>query len=317
MADEVRIVDIDEFDVEQHAAMQQRVFGHVLEENGIPLERMSADVFAWKLSPPQGPGRAAIVERGGRMVASCSAYPLRLAAGETRPLGWHLTDAATFKEARGGGLFGRIMIALRESMPNDAWTFAFPNDKSLGAFTRTDYHPAVEIPLWFRPTIGKGRLAEGLHSLSAFGPEHDEFADRWAALHQLGPLRHAAYLNWRYLKHPYFDYQCFELRRDGNVLGILVLNRMKARDRVSLWVMELLALDTKTERELALSARYLAKEQECDVVLSMASRKLPGSFRLPACFIPKKHVLMVRSGGTSEPAPAAQWTVQTGDWDTF
>lgn len=316
MNDAIRIVDIGDFDVEAHAAMQQHVFGHVLEENGIPLTRMGPDVFAWKLSPPEGPGRAAIVQREGRLVASCSAYPLRLASGDERPLGWHLTDAATLEEARGTGLFGRIMIALRESMPNDAWTFAFPNDKSLGAFTRTDYHPAVEIPLWFRPVIGKGRRAEGIVEIDAFGPEHDAFAERIAAQTGLGPLRHARYLTWRYLQHPWFDYRCFELRRD-ELVGLLVVNRMEARGRVSLWVMELLAVDRDAERDLARTARWLGKETQCDIVLSAASRKLPGAFRVPGCFTPKKHVLMVRSGGTSEPAPPAEWTVQTGDWDTF
>ena len=316
MSDEIRIVSIDELDVEQHAAMQQQVFGDVLKENDIPLERLGADVFAWKLRPPEGPGRAAIVEREGRLVASCSAYPLRLAAGDERPLGWHLCDAATLAEARGAGLFGRIMIALRESMPNDAWTFAFPNDKSLGAFVRADYHAAVEIPLWFRPVIGKGRRAEGITEIDAFGPEHDAFAERIAAQSGLGPLRTAEYLTWRYRNHPWFDYQCFELRRD-ELEGVLVLNRMDARGRTSLWVMELLASDPRVEKQLAQMARWVAKQQDCDVVLSAASRKLPGAFRVPGCFTPKKHVLMVRSGGTSEPAPPAEWTVQTGDWDTF
>lgn len=317
MTDEVRIVDIDEFDVEEHAAMQQHVFGHLLEENGIPLQRMSAEVFAWKLSPPQGPGRAAIVQRDGRLVASCSAYPVRLAHGDTRPLGWHLCDAATLEEARGAGLFGRIMIALRESMPDDAWTFAFPNDQSLGAFNRTDYHRAVEIPLWFRPVIGKGRRADGIREIHAFGPEHDAFADAVANVHAMGPWRSADYLSWRYLRNPWFEYRCFELCRDGEIVGLLIVNRMEARGRTSLWVMELLGLDSIAERQLARTARWLGKEEGCDVVLSAASRKLPGAFRLPGCFLPKKHVLMVRSGGTSEPAPPVEWSVQTGDWDTF
>ena len=116
--------------------------------------------------------------------------------------------------------------------------------------------------------------------------------------------------------HPYFDYQCLELRRDDRVEGLLVLNRMEARGRVSLWVMELLAVDAEARRELALTARALAKEQGCDVMLAASSAKVPGAFRVPPCFLPKQHVLMVRGAGDADRNPGP-WHVETGDWDTF
>ena len=313
----VRVVSARELDLAAHAALQQRVFGSILEENGIPLERLGSDVFAWKHRPPRGEAQVAIIEQDGALLASCTALPIVLATEDRRVGGWHLCDAATAPESRGRGFFGRVLSTLREALPADEWVFAFPNGQSRGAFERQGFTASVRVPLWFRPVIGGGRLEPGVEPVERFGVDHDELAERLAEIRPLSPLRTAEYLSWRYPRHPYFRYQSFELRREGRVEGLLVLNRMEARGRTSLWVMELLAIDREGERTLARHARALAKAQDCDVVLSMAKTKLPGAFRLPACFLPKEHVLMVRRGGPSEPADPGAWDVQTGDWDTF
>ena len=313
-AAEVRVAPVSAFDVPAHAALQQRVFGEVLEENGIPLERLGPEVFAWKLRPPAGEGRVAVIEEGGVVVSSCSAFPVALDDGRR---GWHLCDAVTAPEVRGRGYFGQVLTTLRESLPADEWAFAFPNGLSRGAFERQGFTAAVKVPLWFRPVIGAVRGSDAVAEVEAFGAEHDELARRVAVDGKLTGLRSAAYLRWRYREHPYFGYTCLELRRDGQLDGLLVLNRMEARGRTSLWVMELLAVDPAARRELARTARAFAKQSGCDVVLSMAKGKLPGALRLPPCFLPKEHLLMVRSGGTTAPREVGEWDVQTGDWDTF
>lgn len=315
----VRIIEPNALDVERHAALQQRVFGPILEENGIPLSRLGAEVFAWKLAPPCGSARIALVERDGELLSCCSAHPVELGAGDDRVRGWQLCDAATAPEARGRGLFGRVLRALRETTPPEDWLFAFPNGQSRGTFVRDAFHLAARVPLWVRPVTSRASAAEveGVAPIDRFGPEHDELAQRLAARGGLTAVRSAAYLTWRYLRHPFFRYQCFELRREGRVDGLLVLNRMEARGRVSMWVMELLAVDRPGLAQLARAARSLAGAQRCDVVLSMSSTRLPGAVRLPACFLPKKHVLMVRSGGPGEPRPPGRWDVATGDWDAF
>ena len=141
-------------------------------------------------------------------------------------------------------------------------------------------------------------------------------ADQVADASGMMALRSAGYLGWRYGAHPYFDYQRLELRRDGRLAGLMVLNRMVARGRTSLWVMELLGADPEARRELALTARALGQEQGCDALLAASSAKLPGALRIPPCFLPKQHVLMVRAAAGPGPDPGA-WEVQTGDWDTF
>ena len=299
-APEARVIDATELDVEAHAALQQRVFGGILEENGIPLERLGPAVFAWKLAPPAGPARLAIVERGGELLSSCTAFPVELGRGEERVRGWHLCDAVTAPEARGQGLFGAVLDALGDGLPAEDWLFAFPNGQSRRAFEKRAYRTLQKVPLWFRPVGGRPRASERVRPIAELGAEHDAFAERLAAERGLAAVRSAAYLRWRYLAHPYFDYQLLELRRDEGLAGLLVLNRMEARGRVSLWVMELLALDGAARKELALTARALGKAQGCDVLLAASSGKLPGALRVPPCFLPKQHVLMVRGAGDAE-----------------
>ena len=313
---DVRLVVATELDVEAHAALQQRVFGHVLEENGIPLERLGPAVFRWKLAPPAGPARVAVVMKDGAMLASCSAFPLSFARGDERVRAWHLCDAATAPEARGQGHFGRVMDAFIAELPAEDWLFACPNGQSRPAFERREYEMLQKVPLWFRPARGRARPSERVQAIEAFGAEHDALAERLAATQGLTALRSAAYLGWRYGAHPYFDYQCLELRRDDRLDGLLVLNRMEARGRTTLWVMELLGVDADARKELAITARALGKEQGCDALIAASNVKLPGGVRVPPCFLPKQHVLMVRGAGDPTRL-AGDWEVQTGDWDTF
>ncbi len=316
VSDDARIVLATELDLVAHAALQQRVFGHVLEENDIPLERLGPAVFGWKLAPPAGPARVAVVAKDQSILSSCTAFPVALGRGDERVRGWHLCDAVTAPEARGQGLFGRVMDALVTGLPAEDWLFAFPNGQSRRAFERREFQTIQKVPLWFRPARGRVRPSERVRPVETFGEEHDRFAERLAAEQGLTAMRSAAYLGWRYGAHPYFDYQCLELRRDGQLDGLLVLNRMEARGRTTLWVMELLAVDADARRELAITARALGKEQGCDACIAASNVKLPGALRVPPCFLPKQHVLMVRGAGDPT-RPTGAWAVQTGDWDTF
>lgn len=315
--DAVRIVSSSALDTDAHAALQQRVFGEILEDNDIPLDRLGPEVFRWKLAPPSEEARLAIIERDGVLLSSCTAFPVALGTGAERRRGWHLCDAVTAPEARGRGLFRRVLNTLREALPADDWLFAFPNGQSRPAFEREGFFTVERIPLWFRPVIGRVSDEPTVAPVHRFGLEHDGLAERLTADRGLTAVRSAAYLDWRYNRHPFFEYQCLQLQGAEGPEGLLVVNRMKARGRVSMWVMELMAMNRASERTLAKKARFLAYDQKCDVLLSMSKGRLPGAVRLPACFLPKQHVLMVRSGGPGESKPIGRWDVYTGDWDTF
>ncbi len=316
MTDEVRIVTAGELDVEAHARLQQRVFGSLLEENGIPQGRLGPAVFSWKLRPAAGEARVAMVEHAGAILSSCTALPVDLGGSGEVTRGWHLCDAVTAPDARGRGLFGRVLTALCEALPPQDWLFAFPNGQSRPAFARRGFQTQMKVPLRFRPVRGGGDRDPGVTEVTAFGAAHDALATRLSESLGRTALRSSTYLRWRYGAHPFFRYQCFELRRDSRVEGLLVLNRMRARGRVSLWVMELLGVDAPTRRELARVALSVAWEQGCDAVLAARSAKMPGTLRVPPCFLPKQHVLMVRGAGDADRAPG-RWHVETGDWDTF
>ncbi len=315
---DVRVVTPASLDLEAFTALQLEVFGPVLADNGISKERLGRDVFAWKLDGPEEPGRIAVATGAGRLLAACAIVPTTLASGSARARGWQVVDAATTSKARGRGLFRQLLDALiSETAPTD-WLYAFPNGQSRRTFERAGFTSRVRVPLWFRPTVGRVRRPDGLEEVTRFGVDQDRFAERFAERAGLTALRSARYLAWRYLRHPFFTYRCFQLLAGGEVEGVLVVNPMKARGRTSLWVMELVALSPGGRRTLARAARWLAQEERCDVVLSMAEGRLPGAARMPPCFLEKRHALMVRPGrGGGEAVPPFRWTVETGDWDTF
>ena len=88
-------VEAPALDVAAHAALQQRVFGHVLEENAIPLERLGPAVFSWKLAPPLGPARVALLSYStGRSGSGPGVEMVRAAAEATGFLGPVQADAA-------------------------------------------------------------------------------------------------------------------------------------------------------------------------------------------------------------------------------
>ena len=310
------------------ASLQQDTFGEVLRGNDIPLHRLGADVFEWKLRPPAGPARVAFFGDEGAPRAGCVMFPVELATGETRARGWHICDAATDARYRGRGLFGRALRALLVRVPRQDWVFAFPNERSRGAFEREGFRVTSRVPLWVRPLRRGASLpphVAPIASIDAIAPELDDFAIRYAARSGLCALRSASYLRWRYEAHPYFDYDIYGLRPDGSggrLEGVLVLNRMKARGHVSAWVMELLATSDGAHAELAAAARSLGHSGGAEVLLAMSNLRLPGALRIPSWVLPKPHVLLARRGGRESPrAEAASkgipWDVHTGDWDTF
>lgn len=320
----VRVVRGSDVDHVALSSLQRDVFGDVLAKNGIPADRLAPEVFAWKLAPPAGEARVAVVEEDGDLLAACVMFPVQLTRGANRVRGWHVCDAATAPRARGRGYCSEAVRTLVATVAPEEWAFAFPNRRSRGAFVREGFQATSRIPLWVRPVRRAMAAPEGVErvpELSRIAAELDDLAVRCAEASGLTAHRSAAYLLWRYAAHPYFDYEVHALRRDGELRGLLVLNCMRAREHVSAWVMECLAPREADRRELALAARSIAHARGAEVVLSMSNVRLPGAVRFPRWFLPKQHMLMARRGGDAAPASKAdaraEWTVYTGDWDTF
>ena len=319
--DEVRarVLSLAELDWQAYADLQQRVFGEVLDTNGLPRTRLTPDVFRWKYAPPAGEGRVAVVEMAGRLIACNAMFPLDLRSGDELRRGWQSCDTATSPEARGRGCFRECLRALAADLEVGEIFFGYPNNNSSHGFAASGCDVVAEIPLRVRPVVIGAATQESMVSIARFGAEQDAFAERLCKRGQTALERSASYLNWRYVDHPFQAYQGLHFVTQGEVRGLLVLQRSVMRGHALMVVAEFLALDAQTARVMARHARHLARAQGCRALLALTSERIPGLLRMPRLFMSKPHQLMQKViGGTGGGStPMARWMVQTGDWDVF
>ncbi len=140
-----------------------------------------------------------------------------------------------------------------------------------------------------------------------FGHEHDVLWQTMAEEVSCGVVRDAAYLTWKYRQRPTAAFTCLELRRDGEVAGIVVL-MIREPDAVYRYrrglIVDLVVRpsdDSATRRLLVESVRELRRLGAVSVVCFLAQP------RLELCFQQfgfrsrqAQHQFLVATGGLDE-----------------
>ncbi|MBL8859844.1 MAG: GNAT family N-acetyltransferase [Planctomycetes bacterium] len=317
MESHMRVLGFDELDQEAYCRLQQQAFTAIFVKNAIPLERLNRAFFTWKFAPPAGAARVAVVMHGNEMVATNAMFPLQLVHGEGRERGWQSCDTATSPAARGKGYFKQCIAALRETIPAGETFFGYPNQDSKRGLESVGWNLNSEIPFRMRPVWWGAQVGREVEPITEFGAAQDEFARK---LSRNGPLmieRSAAYLNWRYVRNPLYEYGRFYCVIDGAIAGLLVVNRVVVRKRPILVVMEFLTLDERAVKPLLAQAVHTARSSRCSMLAAIGNRKLPTLVRIPATFLPKRQILMGQRVGPPHGPMTEPWLVQAGDWDVF
>lgn len=314
--------DAADIDLEEYAAFQRRAYRDLLARRGASDAHMSPEYYRWKYHPPDGVARIARVVDNGVTRSSSAMLPLRLTVNGRLLTGWHALDVGTVPEARGRGLFLATLRSLVESVPAGDVFFAFPNEGSIPSFRKLGCIENTILTTWVAPLVFlTGASGDGLARIHRFDPEHDTIAGH---LDRVRPCvdRRSDYLNWRYVDHPINDYAAF-VAGDRGSDGLCVVRRAHAMGRDLALVMELTGPTEAAQRALLAHAAFWARSEGLGTMalmsttlsLATALRKLLAP--VPSFLLPKRQVLVVRSGAEDAPSSATRWSLSTGDWDVF
>jgi GNAT superfamily N-acetyltransferase len=236
-----------------------------------------AEVTAWQYwENPFGPTRVRVCEDRGRLVGTYAAFRVPGAVdGRPSPLAIGV-DAAVLPGYRGRGLFARMARALEEDLGRDGvpFTLGYPSDpastRSLEHAGWTQVGRLATFVLGFDPgfVAARFRLPGRLAALAcavAFGRRGagvgagevdavpagvDELWESCASFADFGIVRTAAFLRWRYERHPDRPYRFFEARAGGRLRGTAVTVERSAFGGRFVYLLELLAEDVVVARAL-------------------------------------------------------------------
>jgi hypothetical protein len=326
---EVELVAASALDYEAFADLQRRAFAQLLTRRGVSDAYLRPDYFQWKFNPPAGEAQIAIARDGGEMVAANAMIPLAVRRGAVRARAWQSCDTATSPKARGKGLFQGCLAALHAALSPGDLFFGFPNAQSTRGFERAGWRELALVHTWVAPLPRLlSRTSPRARPISSAGSAHDALSERllgMGARPEVAVEHDAAFLDWRYFRHPVARYEALLAGDAAAPEGSAIVRFTEIGARRVALAMELSATTARGERELLLHLKARAAEAGrpwfvlLDSALPLATGFGAGLVPVWSRLLPKRQVLM-GIATDDDPAPAllaGPWRVQTGDWDVF
>jgi hypothetical protein len=149
----------------------------------------------------------------------------------------------------------------------------------------------VQPPMVAKPTGGLRAVDWSTATAAAW----DRYWNEVLARRVVGACRDAAYLTWRYVSHPRFEYQlrCAQRASDGAVEGIVVWRVERVRDRAT-WVLRIVEFLGSPAAEVVLARSMLEAARDSGAAM--------GDFY---CGSARSAEVLVRAGFQRAPAPPA------------
>jgi hypothetical protein len=340
-ADDIRIRAAGPEDEQSIRSLLDRSFP------GNPKAR--AQIMAWQYwDNPFGPPRSWVADRDGEVVAHYAGICLPGLLGGVPAVLAMGVDAATDTASRGLGLFEQLARAVyqdsgRAGMPV---TYCLPNPNSLRGFHKAGGQDlgrarVLVAPLdagWLadrfrlpRPVAGGVRTAFHLGSgrdAAVVAEPPAGLDDLWgqvAHLHGNGVARTAAWWRWRYLSRPESPYVYVESRRRGRLVGAAVAMARHDLGGPMLCVLELVAEDRASARDVV--GRLATTAAPPLGAVGLAATALPGTALYRSArhaglrVLPRRHephpmhVGVVDNLGARPGLAKERWSLAWGDLD--
>ncbi|KGP74532.1 GNAT family N-acetyltransferase [Pontibacillus yanchengensis] len=235
--------------------------------------------------------------------------------GEKQPIGLRI-DTMVDPDARGKGIYQKLNETLIKEAKKRGivYLYGFPAPKAKDLFLRyTNASHLLDVPRYifvqkpiallssklapmkaFRPLDQvalqfqqkkfrqKNQESFTIKEISTFDQTFDQLAERTKHHATVHLVRDAAYLNWRYIKHPNHNYKMLALYERGELRGYIVFRVEPKEDRVfrNGYIVDWLAEDDDTYWQVLLQ-QAMVRMKEADVVQTWAMPKA-GSTKLLA-----------------------------------
>lgn len=312
----------------------------------------SSAFLDWKYRQnPAGPAEITLAWVDGVPASMACLLPVRMRVGGEQVLGTQSVDIATRPEYRGRGLYAAAARSLWSRVAGEgvALTFGFTNRFStrltLDALGRREVGP---LPLRMRPLRplaavaslsrgGKGPAlalpaappqAEEIERVVQLDARFDELWERIAPRVDIACVRDAAYLEWRYARHPEFSYEILAWPRSGALRGYLVWRPVARFGLQTAFVCDL-ATAPDDSQAARLLLRTAARRARGVGAQALALLSWPGSpahgacaratLPVPRLLFPQTNVFSVISHRTTPSTQALctreRWWIGWGDSD--
>ena len=115
-----------------------------------------------------------------------------------------------------------------------------------------------------------------IEKVEHFTPSIDNFLERFLSQYDYIAKRNSQILNWRFTSYPFRNYEIFQARRSGDIVGYMVTRKMPMKDFESLAIVDLACLkgDVDAQRALLTKAHQLAVHYDVDVCASLQNPHL-------------------------------------------
>jgi GNAT superfamily N-acetyltransferase len=316
-----------------------------LGEGKIPRSR---EYWSWKhVQNPFGESPTLLAFAGDQLVGLRVFMRWSWHAAGTDVPAVRAVDTATHPDWQGKGIFSRLTRALLETMRKEGVAFVFntPNEKSRPGYLKMGWVDVGRTSLRLRPVVSGAWLNAASGSRSHAGAAADPTGGPGSAARDLladtGLARFCsalpalagrfstritpAYLRWRYVEIPGFDYRA-EWKLDGEE-GAAVIFRLKERGNLSeLRLCEVLvgrgARSQKVARGLL---RSVLRRSGCHYLSAMCAPGVPAHrVLLRSGFLPAPRlgpVMTVRllsgANGGPDPLRRSAWQLSIGDLELF
>lgn len=321
---ETAVVAASRLDYTEYARLQQDAFADIAANSGTPFVQ-SPEYFRWKYNPPAGDAKVALIRDEEGLLAANAMYPLALRDGAALQVGWQSCDTATRPRGRGKGYFMACLKALSQQMEPGTLFFGFPNGNSIHGFRKLGWTVNAHLDAAVGAALlGGRRSTPGIVELDRFDDRQDALNHALANGGAPAIDRSAAYMTWRYLRHPLHRYACFGFEGGAGLAGVAVARLATVRSRKATLVMDLQASSRKAEKALLGTVASWGAHEGHRLILRMgnqasASKNLrQGFLPVPRRALATEHVLMgAPVGGAPNAIWSRPWRTQLGDGDGF
>jgi hypothetical protein len=328
--------------------------------------RLQPEVWQWQfVDNPAGPGYIRLADHAGTIVGQGSAMATRFSLAwrpETETILALSCDTMTHPAYRKQGMFVTLAKELYAEMAERSGitiVWGFPNANSRPGFVgNLGWLDIYEFPTWVKPIQSRhviqryvrssalagvlGAAADRLYQLVAAKPTpprrctireisgfDERFATLWTrhrSLARIVQIRDPAYLQWRYLAAPAFEYRPFEVTVDGSLEGYVILRVLTLFDLRFCALVDLFPcpiVDAEITREIFSFAQLYASERSCAFLTALLPPAHVGHLtrfgfvRVPKAMNLRKWYFGARCPAADEPflRDINNWYITYGDSD--